>query len=248
MAAGLGTRLRGYMQETPKPLIRVLDIPLIIYPVANLLRKGVRKLYIVVNRGNYELIKALFTQTEIDVDFVINSYPERGNGYSLYLGMSRVRGENFYLVMSDHIHHPSIFDLMHAHVGCGEVLVCVDSKPAYIDVGEATKVLIKDFMLCDIGKALQNYTHVDTGLFIIQSSLYKYINKYCKENLTVEVSGLIKYLISVNRKVLGIDVSGAGWLEIDTIEDLKRAESEAKGLIQEILNTLSSTIKLVYKP
>ncbi|OYT44106.1 MAG: hypothetical protein B6U85_10520 [Desulfurococcales archaeon ex4484_42] len=49
LAAGLSTRMRGFT-NLPKQVLKILDKPLIYYPLTALVINGVKKVYVVVNK------------------------------------------------------------------------------------------------------------------------------------------------------------------------------------------------------
>jgi len=233
LAAGLGTRMRSHITGVPKPLIRVSEIPLILYTIASLLNAGVEHFHIVVNPKSYEPISEALGEIDVNVDFIINNEPERGNGYSLLLGMKNVK-DRFFLSMSDHIYDPKIpIALLSANVDYDfDILIGADSNPRYVNMDEATKIFTQEGHAKQIGKNLAQYTHIDIGLFIMKRDMYDVYSNYATHNHEVELSSLIQYSIEQGKRVLIVDIHGLPWIDIDTIEDLHRARTIAKTLIE----------------
>jgi len=233
LAAGLGTRMKSHITGIPKPLIRVSEVPLILYTIASLLNAGVEHFHIVVNPKSYEPISEALGEIDINADFVINNKPERGNGYSLLLGMKNVK-DRFFLSMSDHIYDPKIpIALLSASVDYDfDILIGADSNPRYVNMDEATKIFTKEGHVKQIGKNLTQYTHIDIGLFIMKRDLYDVYSSYATHNHEVELSSLIQYSVEQGKKVLIADIRGLPWIDIDTMEDLHKARTIAKTLIE----------------
>lgn len=239
LAAGLGKRVGGPTKPTPKPLLKVLNLPLIAYPIANLLVLGVKRLNIVVNPYNYEPITNLVRNIDIDANFIINEYPEKGNGFSLLLGMRNTKNEIFIVSMADHIHHPSIFRLLVERTKNFDIIVGSDSNPTYIDVNEATKVFARENRVLSIGKTLTKFTHIDIGLFLFRKRIIREYEEYCKDNETIELSDLVRLSISRGHAVFIADVRGKPWIDIDTLEDIKKAETRARDFIERVKQELA---------
>ncbi|RLF14708.1 MAG: hypothetical protein DRJ66_05550 [Thermoprotei archaeon] len=243
LAAGLGTRIRSHAGDTPKPLVKVLGIPLITYSLASLLNAGVKHFYIVVNPKSHAPIAQFIDAIGIDAQIIVNEKPERGNGYSLILGMEFVR-DMFFLSMSDHIYDPRIPNILLRSANEFDVIIGVDSSPSYISVNEATKVLVNKGMALDIGKHIPKYTHIDIGLFIMKKELYDLYRDYAKRNRIVELSSLIKHSINSGKQVAIADINGLPWIDIDTVDDLYRAENNAQDLLQRAIDVVYKYINL----
>jgi len=247
LAAGYGTRIRDIAKDTPKPLLKVFNIPLIVYPIANFLSAGVEKFYIVANPHNYKAIKEFISKTNINAEFIVNKDPERGNGLSLILAMEHVNSKNFYLSMSDHIHSPKIIEKFSGYHGDVDIIVGADSNPTYINVDEATKILVVNGEVVDIGKHLNRYTHVDIGLFVMSKELYETFRRYSEKYYDVPLSKLIKYSVGEGFKVVALDVQGSPWIDIDTIDDLNRINTIARNVMNDIIKRLAKYINSIMK-
>ncbi len=239
LAAGFGTRLREYA-SLPKPVVRVFGLPLIAYPMASLMASGVETFYVVVNRLNAEYVEEVVSRAGVEAELVVNPRPELGNGYSLLVGMEHVKGERFYVSMSDHIYTPempqSISGLWDA-----DVAVCVDSRPVFVDEGEATRVLVDKGAVLDIGKGLSEYTHVDTGVMAMRADMHKAYAEYITEGVN-ELSHLVRNAVLDGFRVVAVDVSGIPWVDMDSLEDLRRVEDEASWFIRRLQEELKPHI------
>jgi len=252
LAAGLGTRIGSPITGVPKPLVKVSEIPLILYAISSLLSAGVERFHVVVNTKGHMPISRVLNEFDINVDFVINREPERGNGYSLILGMKRVQDE-FFLSMSDHIYDPRIPKvLLNAFNGSDfDILVGADSNPRYVDIDEATKIMTRGTRVVRIGKDLSRYAHVvDIGLFIMRRDLYRTYLDYASQNYVVELSSLIQYSVNQGRKVMIADVRGLPWIDIDTADDVYKARTTARSLIERAASIVREYIGIpqVYQP
>lgn len=241
LAAGLSTRLRSILGNLPKQLLKIFNIPLIAFPLSILMNCNVDRFYIVVNPNNYELISKFLDKVGLNVKYIVNDNPERGNGYSALLALSKVRDDIVFLSMSDHIFSPKIPKKLLEFEKRFDILVGVDSKPKYVDVDEATKVFADaSNRLLNIGKGISDFTHIDIGIFLIRKDLHKIFEEYNKQSYLVEFASLIKYAREKNCEVLVADVEGLPWIDIDTPEDLQKVKTIAS-------NFINDTIREVYE-
>ncbi len=241
LAAGFGTRLKGHI-SLPKPVIRVFGLPLIAYSMASLRASGVEKFYVVVNEHNANHVEEVVSKADVDVELVVNTRPELGNGYSLLVGMEHVKGERFYVSMSDHIYTPDIPQSL-GNPCDADVAVCVDSNPRLVDEEEATRVLVDRGLVLDIGKGLENYTHVDAGVMAMSVGMYDAYTRYVSEDCVNELSSLIRNAVLDGFRVVAVDVSGAPWVDMDRIDDIRRVELEASWFIRELHERLKPYIQ-----
>ncbi|WP_370456699.1 NTP transferase domain-containing protein [Thermococcus sp. 2319x1] len=151
LAAGLGTRMGKLSKETPKGLIKVAGREILYRTMKILEMEGIDEFVIVTNPLYKEKFGGFLRKNNFRYRLVINEFPERGNGYSLYLARPYV-SERFVVVMSDHIYEEAF--IREALKGKGLI---VDREGKLTNTEEATKVKIEDGRVADIGKALEEY-------------------------------------------------------------------------------------------
>jgi len=208
LAAGLGTRLGA---KIPKPLVKVAGREILYRNLKILSELGVKEFIIVVGKDG-ELIENFLRKHNFNYKIVKNNYPEKGNGYSLYLAKDYVDGK-FILIMGDHVYEKAFIEKAIK----GEGLIG-DRIAKFVDINEATKVLCRNGRVEDIGKKLDKFDYVDTGFFVLTPEIFKYAEEVIKEKGGAQLSEIIK-----RAKVKVTEVSGYFWMDIDTPEELKRA-------------------------
>jgi len=78
LAAGLGTRMRPLTDRTPKPLLEVGGIPLIVWHIENLAHVGFREIIINIAHLGYQIPEALGDGSEWGVRIVYSDEQEEG--------------------------------------------------------------------------------------------------------------------------------------------------------------------------
>ncbi len=216
LAAGLGSRLGLNRTGYPKGLLRVAGRELLLRHLLLLSRYGVTEFVLVVNprsRSHFEVFLA--RHPGYRVTLVENPYPERGNGYSLWCARSAVKGP-FVLTMSDHLYEEKF--VARAISGRGLIL---DREGRYVEPTEATKVKLQDGRVREIGKDLTEFDGFDTGFFILTPEVFETAEKVVAGREEVTLSEIVK-----EAALPVTEVSGLYWTDVDTPEDLRRAERE----------------------
>jgi len=212
LAAGYGERFYRDSGEY-KLLVNIHGFQLIEYPVRSLVQAGIDRIVVVVNSLYRDMLEKALERYSVDIEFVLNRYPERGNGYSLITALPYVKSKHFILSMSDHIYPPSLVkDLVRI---CSKP-PCLggDSSPRYIDVAEATLINVVNGRVRDIGKKLKVYNYVDVGVHILSTELPYSLCIADK----LELSYLLKCLAS-KQELRIVDLEGYPWTDIDTYRD-----------------------------
>ena len=99
------------------------------------------------------------------------------------------------------------------------------SLPAQLN--DATRVLVgPDGYIDSIGKGLDSWSAIDTGVFKMTSDVFSVIDLLTDRLGTeVGISDVVRYFGAVGRPFSTCDVGGAFWSDVDTLEDYKAIES-----------------------
>jgi len=224
LAAGDGDRLGILTIACPKVLLSVNDVPLIRYPIEALVAAGISDIAIVIGYLGDKVIELVGNGSDFGVrlKYIYSSDYLGGNAISVYRAREWAQGEPVILCMGDHL----IERKMVRHLLDRQILnetLCIDYTPSqHHQLAEATKVIV-DGAGCikDIGKELVCWDAIDTGIFLLTENFFKAIDElvqYC--GIDVEISDVIRFLISQGRSFDTWDVSGCSWADVDTKEDL----------------------------
>jgi len=225
LAAGDGDRLGHLTLTCPKVLLPVNDkSPLISYPIEALAAAGISDIAIVVGYLGDKVIEVLGDGSDFGVrlQYINNSDYLGGNAVSVYKAREWVQGDQIVLCMGDHLIDGELVKRLMGRQTVSETL-CVDYTPArHHELAEATKVTI-DGAGCikDIGKALARWDAIDTGTFLLTESFFQALHELVQQHGTnVEMSDVVRFLVSQGHRFDTCDVSGCFWADVDTKEDL----------------------------
>lgn len=207
LAAGLGTRLGG----VPKPLLRVGGCEIILRTI-RLLSPHVSEFVIVASRYADQLDNFL-KDKGFKYRIVKHNRPEKGNGYSLLVAKDYVKGK-FILTMGDHVYSEKFVEMAVRGEG-----VVADRNPKYVDLDEATKIKVANGRVEDIGKNLKEFDCVDTGFFVLNDMIFDYAEKLIDRE-EIPLSEIVKLA-----RLPVTYVDGEFWMDVDTKEDVKRANN-----------------------
>lgn len=229
--AGTGSRLRGSAETIAKPLIPVAGRPLISYAIDSFDRMGVQTLHAVVGPNGDELAAAVAPLLPARMRFRPISNPnwQKQNGVSLLTAAEKVRAP-FFLAMGDHLFQSSILDELVAQSDSSQLNLAIDRKIGSIfDLDDAMKVQTDGRLISAIGKKLELYDAIDTGIFLCPKIMFDYLRRALKDDDCSLADGV--RLMASEGKARAIDIGEAWWQDVDTPEMLARAEEEAARLL-----------------
>ena len=222
IAAGRGSRLN---MEKPKPLTPLLGLLLIERVILSAKKAGIREFIVVTGYKAEQLEKNLGDggNLGVTIQYVYNSIWKRENGISVLRAEEAVGKENFLLLMADHVFGSEILgSLCKERLERDKLILCVDRNPQYVDVEEATRVLVKDRIVRDIGKTIPKYNGVDCGVFLCSPMIFEAIRTALSQGKDA-LTDAVKILCRTN-KVRSSDLTGVIWIDIDTPENLRSAK------------------------
>lgn len=230
LMAGTGSRLRGSADTIAKPLIPIAGRPLISYAIDSFDRAGVTTLHAVVGPNGDELAGAVAPLLPSHMRFrpIANPNWQKQNGISLLTTAGKVRAP-FFLAMGDHLFESSILEQLVAHADLTRLNLAIDKKiDSIFDLDDAMKVRTEDRLIVAIGKNLETYNAIDTGIFLCPEIVFDYLHRALKNDDCSLADGV--RLMAEDGKALAIDIGEAWWQDVDTPEMLARAEQEARRL------------------
>ncbi len=222
LAAGQGTRLGNH---TPKPLFRLLGVPLLARTLFTLGQAGITDAYVVLSYEAEAIRQAIerLDRLCIRVHWLYNERWEEPNGLSV-LAAEHVLDEPFILTMCDHIFDPAVVSALQAKaeiVRGVELAVDRDLK-GVLDLEDATKVRVVSNRIAEIGKTLSDFNAVDTGVFLASPALFDALRQADQEGKHALTDGVRRL---ADRGLAGVtEIGGLMWHDVDTARDAREAE------------------------
>ncbi|MBU2598899.1 MAG: NTP transferase domain-containing protein [bacterium] len=227
IAAGEGSRL-SYRGDS-KPLVPLLELPLIERVILNAKGVGITDFYIVTGYNGEKLRKHLnqFSQNKnLKISYFQNNQWKKENGLSVLAAKKEIN-ENFILLMSDHIFNESILaELLQEKIVYGEIILAVDYnlENKIVDIDDVTKVLVDNKgRIVNIGKDIKEYNAYDTGIFLCSPAIFEALEE-SSDNGDTSLSAGIK-ILAKKEKARAFDIRGRYWIDIDDENAFKKAEN-----------------------
>lgn len=228
LMAGTGSRLRGSGEVLPKPLVPILGRPLISYIAESLAAAGIRTLHAIVGANGDKLAESLrpLLPDALRLNPIPNPDWQKQNGVSVLCAAGQV-AEPFLLTMGDHLFDPAILPLLLQSSAADGLKLAIDKKLETIfDLDDAMKVQTNGDRVVTLGKNLDAYDAIDTGIFLCPAELFDYLER-ARRNGDCSLADGVR-LMAVERKVHAIDIGAAWWQDVDTPAMLAHAEGNLR--------------------
>ena len=224
LAAGNGDRFeRG---ERSKLLTPVVGTPLLIRTLESACTAGITDAHVVLgyDASSVRAVAESSAPAGLHLHFHLNRVWHQENGLSVLAARPCFWDRPFALLMGDHIFEPQVLRrLLAAPRESGEMVLGVDRQahaPEF--VAEATKVRMDGSRVAAIGKEIDDFDGLDTGLFVGDRSLFDGLEASCADGDSTLSGGVRR--MAAQGLVRGVDIGDAAWCDIDTVDDLAAAE------------------------
>ena len=234
IAAGQGRRLSA--KGDSKPLIPLLGLSLIERVILTANKAGLTDFYVVTGYNGEKVRRFLdrfSRRRNIKITHITNEEWEKENGISVLKAKNMLK-ENFILMMSDHVFDESILvKLKDKKIADDEVILVVDyniKANELVDVDDATKVIVKNNKIVDIGKNIKKYNAWDTGIFLCSPAIFSAIEE-SSDNDDASLTGGVRILAKKGKAKI-LDIKDGFWIDVDDEEAFKKAEGKLLGALE----------------
>ena len=228
LAAGFGSRLRAVSEI--KPLTPIGGVALIEHVVTAARAAGASGFTVVTGHEAERLeafLAALRSRLGVPLQWVRTPDWNRPNGISVLAGAAEIDGD-YLLLMSDHLFDPAIARRLIARGTEGSALsLAVDRRLSgpLLDVDDATKVEVDETgAIARIGKSLERYNAIDTGIFLATPALAEAISADVAAGGGGSLSEGVQRLAE-ERRAGTMDIGDAWWIDVDDEAAFRRAEA-----------------------
>lgn len=227
LAAGYGSRLEGVSAVTEfKPLTPVAGKPLIFRTIESLEKAGCSEIVIVLGHGHKEIQEAILSSYggSTELVFIFNDKFHLSNGVSV-LAASDHLSDVFVMTMADHILGDHLMEIAGQFMPDeSSAALLVDYKiDTIFDMDDATKVFSENGKIKSIGKEIENFNCIDTGVFVCTKGLLDSLENHYRRNGDTSISEGVQDLAKEG-KMFTIDVGAGFWQDVDTPEMLEYVE------------------------
>jgi histidinol-phosphate aminotransferase len=205
----------------------VSGVPLLVRILRSLQNEGIREAVIVIGHMGEQIRRALLAEPSLGLSltFVQNDRYAMKNGVSVLAARDHIV-EGTLLTMADHLYSGEIVRRLRAldlPKGSSALAVDYDIDRCF-DLDDATKVRVEHGKIADIGKDIEAYDALDTGVFRIGPELVAELAAVYEQRGDCSLSDGVKALAAKGR-FLACDAGDARWIDVDTPAALQRAEA-----------------------
>ena len=224
IAAGMGNRLWEKTDKRPKTLLPYDGGTILSKIIQNLIEAGIDEVLMVIGYNRIHIEEYLNNEkfAGCKISFIVNDEWERGNGLSVHLTRPQTDGEAFILSMADHIVPVSALKRIIQSQKTANLLLVDPKVDTIFDIDDATKVKIEDDNIVNIGKEIEEYNHIDCGIFRLTNRFYEAMERALEKG-EESISAAVNQLVADNDMKAVFLEDHENWIDIDTPEAYKHA-------------------------
>lgn len=220
MAGGFGTRLRPLTDDTPKPMLKVGDRPILETLIQNFIKSGFSNFYISTHYLPH-VIKEYFgdgSKWSVNITYVHEETP-LGTGGALGLLPDSTPELPLIMVNGDVLTSVDFERVLDFHVQNDSLAtMCVREYdyqiPYGVIVGDGERIISME------EKPVQRF-FVNAGIYVINSEVFKCVEK----NQHIDMPTLLQSYINKDKEILMFPIHEY-WLDIGRMDDFERAQSD----------------------
>jgi len=221
MVGGLGTRLRPLTQDTPKPMLKVGNKPILQTIVEKFAEYGFVNITMCVN-FNASIIRDYFGDGKefgVNIDYVLE---EKRMGTAGALSLLKERSsEPFFVMNGDLLTNVNFEHIFNYHtLNKATATMCVREYDYEVPYGV---VKMNDNKIIEIAEKPVQKFFVSAGIYILSPEILDLIPK----NEFYDMPALFEKLIKLSKNVISFPIREY-WLDIGRMEEYQRANEEYK--------------------
>jgi dTDP-glucose pyrophosphorylase len=222
MAGGEGKRLRPLTENTPKPLLKVGDKPIIEYNIDRLIKCGIKNINLSINYLGHQLVDYFGDGNKkgIQINYVKEDKPLGTIGSILLV--ESFDNDDILVMNSDLLTNIDFEDFFKTYQDA-DADMAVAATSYYVDVPYAVLEIHEGNQVKSL-KEKPRYTYYsNAGIYIIKKKLLKMIpvDKF------FDITDLMDRVLEMNLKLITYPINGY-WLDIGKHEDFKKAQEDIK--------------------
>lgn len=222
MAGGEGKRLRPLTVNTPKPLLKVGDKPIIEYNIDRLINCGIKTINLSINYLGDQLID-YFGDGEnkgVSIQYVKEDKPLGTIGSILLV--DEFYHDDIIVMNSDLLTNIDFGDFYKMYKDSGADMA-VAATSYHVDVPYAVLEVNQENQVRSL-KEKPRYTYYsNAGIYILNKSLLKMI----PDGEFFDITDLMERILEMNLKLVTYPINGY-WLDIGKHDDFKKAQEDIK--------------------
>lgn len=223
MAGGKGERLRPLTKDTPKPLLKVADKPIIDYNIENLLKNGITHINVTVNYLGDQIEKH-FKEPINDVKVTCVREPNYLGTIGSVKFVKKWYNDTILLMNSDLFTNIDI-ESFYFHFIKHNADMSVAGVPYNVSIPYGIFEIQNTREIIGITEKPSFHYYANAGIYLIKRELFNMIPNNCFFNVTDFMNNLLEN----NKRIIRFPIAGY-WIDIGKPEDYRNVQEFARNI------------------
>jgi glucose-1-phosphate thymidylyltransferase len=214
LAAGRGSRLYPFSQILSKPLLPIINIPIILHSIEQLLLAGIKQISVIIKPQEQKIQEVLRkTYPQLNFDYIIQKEP-LGTGHAVLQVEKHVVSNNFIVLAGDSLFtRETVENLAKTHMNEKNFITLALEEMEFEQMQNSSTVDFRDGRVWDILEKPQTKDEImsnlnSAALYMFRPEIFDIIRKTPKTHRgEYELPSAIKETLSHNKRVGGTIVS-----------------------------------------